>query len=167
MNFECKICGECGAPPIWRDGKYYCPACGSEIDEKSQNHSPTHQTQTSEKIQNATTKQQMDLEGKGIPITIRCPICRNTNNILINNVCKCSLCGKTFTPDQAYGDNINSTYNPSPVGNMSNTSRRAELEKEKSNRLIWGIVFIFLFWPVAIYHFHKYSVADKELSKLR
>ena len=42
-------------------------------------------------------------------------------------------------------------------------SRKADLEKKKNKNLVWGIVFLFIFWPVSIYFFCKYSEANKEL----
>ena len=41
-----------------------------------------------------------------------------------------------------------------------------ELEKQKNNKLIWGIVWLFLFWPVSIYHFCKMYQISQEISKL-
>ncbi len=145
MNKICKVCGHAGEN-VWRDGKYYCASCGSEIDV----------TQT----ENATSNQ----NGTAVGIQAVCPICKNANNnYLQDGQCHCSMCGSTFNMQQ-------SSMNVNPMGYSSNNpmiaARKAELEKQKNNRMVWGIVFVFLFWPVAIYHFYKLYQITQEISKL-
>ncbi len=151
-----KTCSQCQytGEPTWRDGVYYCPACGAVIDMTT----PSPQVPP----QPAAAPAQ--------PINAVCPICKNAaNNTLVNGKCRCALCGTTFDyAAPVYTNNYASNYvapGASPVGNAYAYQRRQELEKEKNRRLVWGIVWIFLLWPVSIYHFYKMYRANEELKK--
>jgi uncharacterized membrane protein YvbJ len=145
MNKICKICGHNGEN-IWRDGKYYCAACGSEVDGTRQD-SNTNGSSSTETIINAV-----------------CPICKNANNnTLRDDKCHCALCGTLFDFNQQ-------AYNPQSDITAQNANyiatKREELEKKKNNKLVWGIVWLFLFWPVSIYHFCKMYQISQEISNL-
>ena len=146
MNKTCKICGHTGEN-VWRENKYYCASCGNEIDVT-----------------------QSEPQRNEVIINIACPICKNAkNNTIREGKCHCSLCGTEFDPQTvaqpAY--NTYNTYNTTPqYAPAYNDARRHMLEEEKSKRLLWGCVFLVLFWPVSIYHFYKLYQASQELSKL-
>ncbi len=149
-----KICNKCGynGENMWRDGKYYCAACGSEVD-VTQQDSNTNRGSSTE-----------------IPINAVCPICKNANNnTLKNGKCYCSLCGTPFDFNQPrYNtmfdeDNIINNYK----AERYKAERIAELEKQKNNKMLWGILFVFVFWPVAIYFFHKMNKISQEISRLK
>lgn len=144
MNKICKICGYQGEN-MWRDGKYYCATCGSEIDVTVPTPSPVSNTAHTSNAANAI-----------------CPICKNADgNTMSDGKYHCAICGTTFDlPRQAY------SYQPI-TGFSNNTARLAELEKEKSHRLGWGIFWLIFFWPVSIYHFVKLYEVSKEISKLK
>lgn len=146
MNKTCTKCGYRGEN-VWRDGKYYCAICESEIDVTQQDF------QT-----NGTTSE--------TPINATCPICRNaTNNTLRSGKCHCALCGTDFDlTQQAYRPEPNATV--IGANTRYSSAKRAELESEKNRRLMWGIVFLFFFWPVSIYHFYKMYQVSQEISKL-
>lgn len=96
--------------------------------------------------------------------------------MLRNGKCYCSMCGTEFDyaptvsysnysqPVPQYGQAVGyHGVNYKPV----NAARREQLVQEKKHRMTWGIVFLFLFWPVSVYHFYKWYQDDKELSALR
>ncbi len=145
MNKICQICGHNGEN-VWRDGKYYCAACGSEIDVTKQD---------------ANTNSTFSAETK---INAVCPICKNANNnTLRNGNGHCALCGSTFSLNQqpeSYGPDI------SMVGDSYKYAKISELEDQKSKKLFWGIVWLFLFWPVAVYQFYKVYEISQEIKKL-
>lgn len=144
MNKICKVCGHNGEN-VWRDGKYYCASCGSELD-VTQQDSNTNEGRSSEVMINAV-----------------CPICKNANNnTLKNGRCHCALCGTSFDINQQAFTPPNATV----PNNNDIAARRAELEKQKNSKLIWGIVWIFLCWPVSIYFFYKMYQISQEISKL-
>lgn len=148
MNKTCKVCGHTGEN-VWRDNKYYCAACGSEIDVTQ----PDPPQVSASPDQNA------------VILNIPCPVCKNAaNNTIKDGKCRCSLCGTTFNPQvvsqPAYQNSAIQTTNP-------NNARIQELEKEKSSRLTWGIVFLFLFWPVSVYHFYKMYQISQEIASLK
>ncbi len=97
-------------------------------------------------------------------INVTCPICKNTvNNTLVNGKCRCGRCGSNFDFNQP-------VYISNPDTGSKHTDytskKRANLEKEKNNKLVLGIVFLFVFWPVAIYFFYKTYQISQEISKL-
>ena len=142
MNKKCTICGYSGEN-VWRDGKYYCATCGSEID-------------VTQKDNNANTA-----SSEGMTVNAECPICKNDkNNILQDGKCRCSLCGTSFDYHQTVQSNCE------PTNTFFTDARRAELEKQKNNKLIWGIVWLILCWPVSIYFFYKMYQLSQEISKL-
>ncbi len=145
MNKTCKMCGHNGEV-MWRDGKYYCRYCGSEID-VTQQDSNTNCSFSATSTINAV-----------------CPICKNANNNTFENgKYRCALCGTSFNVSQ---QEYNSRSNINTQNDYYISTKRAELEKEKNNKLLWGIVFIFLFWPISIYHFYKMHQISTEISKL-
>lgn len=145
MNKICKVCGHNGEN-VWKDGKYFCASCGSEVD-VTQQDSNTNGGSSTEVVINAV-----------------CPICKNANNnTLRDGKCHCALCGTSFDFNQQ-------SYNTQSNINAQNANyiaaRRAELEKQKNNKMVWGIVWLFFFWPVSIYHFYKMYQISQEISKL-
>lgn len=140
MNKICKVCGHNGKN-VWRENKYYCASCGSEIDVT-----------------------QPDPPQNDVIINIACPVCKNaSNNTIKNGKCHCSLCGTEFNPQTVVQPTYNSNTQNVPA---YNNARRQQLEKEKNKRLVWGCVFLFLFWPVSVYHFYKMYQVSQEISKL-
>ncbi len=154
MEVKCKVCGA-SAEPTWRDGKYHCAYCDSIIELTQQDFSTQASKQDTSKVTGAGD----------VKIQATCPICRNTeNNVLRDGHCYCAMCGMKFDFSQP-------VYTPPPASSSQGSSplysaRRDELEKEKNNRIMWGIIFIFLFWPVSVYHFYKVYQITQELSKL-
>lgn len=145
MKKKCSVCGHEGEI-TWRDGSYYCAMCGSPIDV----------------TQPGGTGQDNLNEAGEIMIDATCPVCQNTSgNTFRNGKCHCSMCGTTFHVVTASNNTQFDASNSSSL-----IARRAELEEEKKKRLHWGILFIFLFWPVAIYHFCKMAEISEEISKL-
>lgn len=140
MQKICKICGHNGEN-VWKDGRYYCASCGSEIDITQQDSNT-------------------NCDSTETVIDAVCPVCKNdNNNTLRNGKCHCALCGILFDVNQQ----IN---NPQHIIGAYKTTRRAELEKQKNNRMVWGIVWLFLFWPISIYHFYKMYQISQEISNL-
>ena len=153
-----KTCGQCRytGEPTWRDGNYYCPACGAVMDMTAPSPQPIAPPQPA-----------------ATPINAVCPICRNANgNTLVNGKCRCGMCGTLFdyaTPTPQY-QNGYAAPGPYQNGYAANANayayaqqRRRELEAEKNKRVVWGIVWFFLCWPVAVYHAYKYYKANEEL----
>lgn len=144
MNKQCQVCGFNGEN-VWRDGKYYCATCGSEID-------------VTQKDSNASVN-----TAAGVTINAVCPVCKNDQNITVQNgQCHCPLCGTTFDFRQAAMSN-EPAYNT--FGGYDST-RKAELEKQKNKNLKWGIVWLILFWPVSIYFFYKMYQISQEISHM-
>jgi transcription initiation factor TFIIIB Brf1 subunit/transcription initiation factor TFIIB len=147
-----KVCGICGykGELTWRDGKYHCAMCGSEVAETQ----PVAQSQpeVSQQVVNA-----------------ECPICRNTaNNTYQSGKYHCGMCGTWFELRQPAYQPQQNTYNNYSNSNYGgatylNSVRYNELKKEKSKNFSLGILFIFLFWPVSIYFFYKYNKVKKEM----
>jgi len=150
-----KICGICGhkGELTWRDGKYYCAMCGSEIADTQ----PVVQPQSTNNayVSNA-----------------ECPICKNAaNNTYQNGKYHCAMCGTWFELRQPTYEPQHNTYN-SYSGNYSGSAylrsqRYNDLKKEKSKNFGLGVLFIFLFWPVSIYFFYKYYKVKKEMQGYR
>lgn len=138
MIKTCNICHHTGEL-TWRDGKYYCAMCGSEIAETE----PTVQTQRSSTVNNAT-----------------CPICKNReNNLFDGNKYRCSLCGTPFDMHQEFRVPTHSA----PSSSFNRDQYAAELKKKKNRNMGLGVLFVILFWPVSIYFFYKAYEANKEL----
>lgn len=82
--------------------------------------------------------------------------------------CGTPLKNTSTTENSAEGTSF-ATY---PQSNISvpnanyKASRRKELEKQKTNKMIWGIVWLFPFFPVSVYYFHKMYQISQEISKL-
>ncbi len=157
MVKTCSVCGNVGEP-TWRDGTYYCAACGAVIDMTTP--SPVQPVQP---VQQAAP-------AAGAPIAAVCPICKNTNgNMLINGRCRCGMCGTMFDytapvyqqPVAGGYQQQNPGYNP-----YYYQQRRAELERKKNRALGWGIFWIFMCWPIAIYQFYKMSKISDEITRL-
>ena len=148
MNKTCKSCGYNGEN-FWKDGKYYCEFCGSEID-VTQYDSNTNNDYSS--IETPITTE--------VPITIECPICKNSkNNTLRGGKCHCALCGTSFEFNQP-------AYNPQDNISPQAAARREELEKQIKDYNKLGIIFLFFCWPASIYFFYKKSQVSKELSNI-
>lgn len=138
MVKTCSVCNHTGEL-TWRDGKYYCAMCGSEVSETA----PTVQPQ-----QNLTVSD------------VTCPICKNKdNNIFDGKKYRCALCGTSF-------DRPREEYTPTSFTYTGNTQRVQELKKQRDKNLILGLVFVFLFWPVSIYFFYKFYKIGNELKAL-
>ncbi len=145
MNKICKVCGHAGEN-TWRDGKYYCASCGSEIDITQ--------------AESATSSQSIN----SVPIQAICPICKNANNNYFQNgQCHCSMCGSSFSMQQPHTHINNMGYN---TNHAAIEAKKAALEKQKNSKLIWGIIWLLIFWPVSIYYFYKMYQISQEISKL-
>ena len=149
MIKKCHICAHVGEL-TWRDGKYYCAMCGSEIAETEPQYQAVVQPQQAAPIANAV-----------------CPICKNSEgNQFVDPQYRCKLCGTMFNlgdeyyiPQQNpaapnYGYNYSSTYNSAYI---------QELQKKKDRKIVTGIVFLFLFWPASIYFFVQAHKLGKEI----
>ena len=149
MIKKCRICSHTGEL-TWRDGKYYCAMCGTEIAETEpvvQPQAPVQQPRTSVVTVNNAI----------------CPICKNqSENLFDGNKYRCSLCGTTFEKEPEYQapQYNNNSYN------YQNSYRVQELKKEKDKYLGLGILFLFLFWPVGAYFFYKMYQTNNELKEL-
>ena len=155
MNKVCKVCGY-KSENVWRDGKYYCAACGSEIDMTQPDNDVPQQGNNDLAPQTGNT-----YAADEVVINAVCPICKNaSNNTLRNGKGHCALCGTSFDLAQA--------YNPQPSVNVQdvNRAKRAELEQKKNKKMILGIVFLFIFWPVSIIFFYEMYQISKEISNL-
>ena len=152
MIKKCNICGHTGEL-TWRDGKYYCAMCGSEIAETD----PVVHTQPVTPVQHTT-----------VATNVTCPICKNKeNNWFDGSHYHCALCGTSFDLQQAtqvQQFQQYQQYNAAP--NYLHTQRVKELKTQKDRNTTLGIVFIILFWPAAIYFFYKAHKANKELTAL-
>ena len=151
MIKKCNVCGHSGEL-TWRDGKYYCAMCGSEIAETEPvvNTQPQAQPRSTVVVSNVT-----------------CPICKNTaNNLFDGSKYRCALCGTSFdaqqaAPQQHQYQQYNGALNP-----YAQTERYKELRKEKDKKIVLGIVFIFLFWPASVYFFYKAYKANEEMKAM-
>ncbi|MBQ2893417.1 MAG: hypothetical protein IJE24_04710 [Oscillospiraceae bacterium] len=145
MVKKCNICGHLGEL-TWRNGKYYCAMCGSEIAETDPvvHVQPAVQTPRSAVATNVT-----------------CPICRNKENNWFDGIhYHCALCGTSFDLQQAAQTQQFQQYNAAPAYTVQ------ELRNQKDRNTTWGIVFIFLFWPASIYFFYKAHKANKQLKAM-
>lgn len=141
MIKTCHTCHHTGEL-TWRDGKYYCAMCGTEISETE----PQVQPQRTAVVNNAT-----------------CPICKNRdNNIFDGTKYRCSLCGTPFDLQQPVQTPNYNQYNT----NYGYSNRAKELKKEKDKNVGLGILFVFLFWPVAVYFFYKAYKLHNEIKEL-
>ena len=152
MNKVCSICGHAGEN-VWRDGKYYCAICGAEIDVTGPS-APSPAPETA-------------YAGGTVPVDVTCPICRNANNnVLQNGKCRCALCGTAFDmPRQSYDYQSGSNYQYDYYGSSS-VQRREELKKQRDKKVVWGIVWLLLFWPVGVYFFYKAYQLTQEMNRL-
>lgn len=149
MVKKCNICSYVGEL-TWRDGKYYCAMCGSEIAETD----PVVQAQP-----------QVQTRSTVVVNNVNCPICKNAaNNQFDGEHYRCSLCGTTFDLQQAaqsqqYGQFTGETYH-------SRSGKIEELKKQKDRNIVIGVVCVFLFWPASIYFFYKAYQTNKELKAM-
>ena len=152
MIKKCNICGHTGEL-TWRDGKYYCAMCGTEIAETD----PVVQPQPVMQTQSATTA-----------ANITCPICRNKeNNRFDGSRYHCALCATTFDLQQATQAQQSWQYQQyGSTPNFASQYRIEELKKQKKSNITTGIVFVFLFWPASIYFFYKAYKTNQELKVL-
>lgn len=142
MKKICPICGHDGEA-VLRAGRYYCEICSTEIAVSQQGGSSNNNSSIS------------------VCVEAVCPVCTNDeNNILKDGKCICSLCG-TIIPSR-------NEYQPefAMSSNFGYSAQREELEKKKKKRLIWGIVWLVICWPVAIYHFYKMNQISEEIKRL-
>lgn len=163
MKASCKICGYTGES-TWRNGRFYCAACGSEVSSTPEEAKPV------EAVVSA-------------PVQVKCPICENEKgNTLRDGKYRCALCGTLFDLPQkpqsrpafssAYEDDdfgYSLDRQPDWLWEMDQEEKKAnrkELEKEQNKKIIWGIVWLFLFWPVSIYFFYKAFKISREVSRL-
>lgn len=161
MIKRCGICSHVGEL-TWRDGKYYCAMCGSEIAETE----PVTQTQYQAQPRSVVTTS-----------NVMCPICRNKDNNLFDGMkYRCALCGTSFDlqqtppPQQQYQyqqQGYQQPYNNGAPYYNVNSQRYAALKKDKDKKVTLGIVFIFLFWPASIYFFYKAYQLNEEMKMLR
>lgn len=149
MIKNCRVCGHTGEL-TWRDGKYYCAMCGSEIAEYEPNVKVQVQTQP---------------EYNTVVQNVECPICKNQNgNTFDGEKYRCALCGTAFQLGKE-------TH---PVSHMHNggakpaqySNHAGKLKKDKDLHIGLGILFVFVFWPVSIYFFYKAYKFSQELKDL-
>ena len=152
MVKTCGICGHVGEL-AWRDGKYYCAMCGSEVVETQ----PVAQAQS---VNNAYVS------------NAECPICKNsTNNTFQGGKYHCAMCGTWFELRQPAYEHQNNSYSSYSNNNGASSylrmQRYNELKKEKGKNFWLGVLFVFLFWPVSIYFFYKYNKVKKEMQRYK
>lgn len=154
MMNRCKICGA-GGDPVWRDGRSYCASCGSMMETAPMPVNPVVQT-----VQPVITQ--------SAAVRAVCPICKNAdNNGLRNGRYVCALCATEFDFQQPQYQQVSVQQSPyQDLTRLHNTARREELEKQRNRKVIWGIVWIFLFWPIALYQFYRAYQISQELSNL-
>ena len=153
MIKKCKICGHEGEL-TWRNGKYYCAMCSSEVAETDPVVQPQVQAQPPVQAQPTMTA-----------ANVICPICKNKeNNLFDGSRYHCSLCRTTFDLQQATQAQQYGQYNGAP--NYLHAQKIEELKKQKKNNIVTGIVFVFLFWPASIYFFYKAYQANKQLQTM-
>lgn len=161
MKKTCSICGYTGEN-VWRDNKYYCAACGQEIDVTA--YDP-HALDEDEDTFEEETAPASDSKNY---INVTCPVCMNSeNNTFSNGKCHCSLCGTSFDVSETRQENTYGNTNTGYAGNTYNADEIARLESDANSNLGCGIVCIFLFWPLAIYYFVKYHNTKKDIERLR
>lgn len=142
MIKKCPVCGHTGEL-TWRDGKYHCAVCDSEVSETEPQVQP---------INNTTVN------------NVTCPVCKNKeNNQFDGSKYRCALCGTPFVPQQVPQTQ---SYAQFSHVNTQNAQRVQELQKQKTRNLVLGILFIWLFWPASIYFFYKFNQIGKELKAL-
>lgn len=152
MN-RCNICGAAG-DPVWREGRSYCASCGSVMETAPMYAEPVMPTQP--------------VIAQSTAVRPVCPICKNAdNNGMRNGRYVCALCATEFDFRQPQ---YQQTYvQPSAYQDLTqlhSSARRGELEKKRNRKVVWGIVWIFLFWPIAVYQFYRAYQISQELSKL-
>ena len=142
MVKKCHICSHVGEL-TWRNGKYYCAMCGSEISETQPQYQGQQQTNTV--VSNAV-----------------CPICKNKdNNVFDGTKYRCALCGTSFDLHQ---ESWQPQYSaPYQTGYNTNNTYIQELIQKRNRYRTLGVVFIFLFWPAAVYFFYKMAQINGEL----
>lgn len=141
MIKKCPVCSHVGEL-TWRDGKYYCAMCSSEVSETE----PTVQAYADTPVAN-----------------IACPICRNKDNNLFDGTkYRCALCGTSF--DLQRKQEIEQKFS---VDYSYGARKIEELEKKKDRTLITACVLVIFFWPASIYFFYKFAQIKKELDALK
>jgi hypothetical protein len=160
MKKTCSICGYTGEN-VWRDNKYYCAACGQEIDVTAYDPDALDEDTFEEEDTAPAT------DSKNF-INVTCPVCMNSeNNTFSNGKCHCSLCGTSFDVNETRQDNAFNSGAHYNGGSNYNADEIARLESEASGNLGCGVVCIFLFWPLAIYYFVKWHNNKKDIERLR
>ncbi len=102
-------------------------------------------------------------------MTKPCPICGSTEKKThLNGKYYCPACGCEI--DAEFAQQMASS-DAHRIGKVTMTgeeyNRKYEaLLKEKSNKLMLGVLFVFFFWPVCFYFFYKSNQAKKELKQL-
>lgn len=142
MIKKCSVCGHTGEL-TWRDGKYHCAVCDSEVSEK---------------------EPQVQLRNDAATYNAVCPICKNKeNNLFDGSKYRCALCGTPFDLPKVVQTQ---SYKQFSYVNDNDAQKVKELKKQKNRNLVLGILFIWLFWPVSIYFFYKFNQIGKELKAL-
>lgn len=150
MIKKCNICGHVGEL-TWRDGKYYCTMCCSEVAEDEPQYTAPAQT--------------------SVPAyNVVCPICKNDqNNMPSGSQYRCALCGTIFDAGQEY-EYIQPATNAASYGNTGYNNKAQllqELHKQKDKKTLYGIICLFLFWPASIYFFYKANQINKQINQLQ
>ena len=124
MIKKCDACDYIGEL-IYRNGKYYCTMCGSEVTENA----PDTQGQP---------------QAQALVNDVSCPICKNREkNLFDGKKYYCALCGAPFMPQQ---NEQTSNYGQSAGASNSNYLPYVQnLKKEKRKNIGLGILFVFLF----------------------
>jgi len=147
MIKKCEICSHVGEL-TWRNGKYYCAMCGSEVAETDPVVTPQPQVQARPSM---------------VAANVMCPICKNKENNQFDGIkYHCALCRTSFDLQQAAQLQQYDQYG-SASNSYAQSEKQKELKKERDNKVVLGIVFVFLFWPVSIYFFYKAYQLNNEL----
>lgn len=57
-------------------------------------------------------------------------------------------------------------YTPTQRYTGEFSAKKEELQKKKNSKILWGIVWLILFWPVGVYFLYKAHQISKEIEKL-
>lgn len=77
-----------------------------------------------------------------------------------------NICWKLKFTDDDEDLNDTSDYTPAKQYVSKPSGTKEELQKQKDKKVLWGIIFLILFWPVGVYNLYKAYQISKEIEKL-
>ena len=71
-------------------------------------------------------------------------------------------------PEAAPDDDLDDldTYTPAKQYASKPSGTKEELQKQKDKKILWGIIFLILFWPIGVYNLYKAYQISKEIERL-